>query len=439
MDASVYTPGAGHLPPVLAGRDHLLHAMTVRLNDVANVGRTRSEDVVFTGVRGVGKTAMLTAYSAAAADQGFEVISHQAVTGQSGLVESVLARAALRTDQGAGAWARARRALDRIAGVSLGAAGVSASIDLHERESTGRRVYPEALAEALATLAAEVRRDSPAGGVLITVDEMQVAAKSDLPLLAATLHRLNVDHPRAAVAFAGTGLPHVPSVLREAGVTHPDRLFVIEELAPVLPPTEARYAVIEPARRVGVSWSPEAADLLVALTNGYPAHLQLFADEAWRAAPGPNSITARDVQAGARRAGDRLVRQSLGPRLNELPARQLEYLTAIALHGGRASTRRIAETLGRQQRELSWVREDLLRAGDIYTPSRGQVVMSVPAFASFLLAHYDDAREATDTELLSLDSMRANARSSDSATSRGPLESGSPPSLPSAGLDDSGP
>lgn len=413
MDSSVYTPGAGHLPPVLAGRDDLLHAMTVRLNDVASVGRTRSEDVVFTGIRGVGKTALLTAYSAAAADQGFEVISHQAVTGQAGLVESVLARADLRIDQGVGAWARARRALDRIAGISLGAAGVSAGVNLHQREPATRRVYPEALAEALATLADEVRRESPAGGVLVTVDEMQVAAKTDLPLLAATLHRLNVDHPRAAVAFSGTGLPHVPTVLREAGVTHPDRLFLIEELAPVLPPTEARYAVIEPARRAGVSWSTAAADLIVTLTNGYPAHLQLFADEAWRAAPGPNAIAVRDVETGARRAGDRLVRQSLGPRLNELPARQLEYLTAIALHGGHASTRQIADTLGRQQRDLSWIREDLLRAGDIYTPRRGQVVMSVPAFAPFLLAHYDEAREAADTGLLPLNTMQSRATSSE--------------------------
>lgn len=409
MDRSVYTPGAGHLPPVLAGRDGLLHALTVRLNDVANVGRTRSEDVVFTGVRGVGKTAMLTAYSTKAAEQGFEVISYQAVTGQAGLVESVLARAALRIDQEVGAWKRARRALDRISGVSLGVAGISAGIDVHDRDTAFRRVHPEVLAEALATLAQEVRRDTPTGGVLITVDELQVAAKSDLPLLAATLHRLNVDHPQAAVAFAGTGLPHVPTVLREAGVTHPDRLFLIEELAPVLPPTEARYAIIEPARRAGVSWEPTAADRLVELTNGYPAHLQLFADEAWRAAPGPSVITAEDVGAGARRAGDRLVRQSLGPRLNELPPRQLEYLAAIALHGGAATTRTIAGTLGRQQRELSWIRDELLRSGDIYAPNRGRVVMSVPAFAPFLINQYDDARESTDTSLLSLQTMRINA------------------------------
>jgi len=425
MDNSVYTPGAGHLPPVLAGRDDLLHSMTVRLNDVATVGRRRSEDVIFTGIRGVGKTAMLTAYSSAAEQRGFEVIGHQAVAGQAGLVESVLARAALRIEQGAGAWTRARRALERVSGLTIGAAGVSAGLTLHDRPPTPQQVYPEALAEALATLADEVRRDSPAGGVLITVDEMQVAAAKDLPLLAATLHRLNVDHPRAAVAFAGTGLPHVPTVLREVGVTHPDRLFLIEELAPTLSLTEALYAIIEPGRQAGVLWNPEAADLLVRLTNGYPAHLQLFADEAWRAAPGPASIQQADVEAGARRASDRLVRQSLGPRLNELPARQLEYLTALAVHGGRANTKAIAAALGRQQKDLSWIREDLLRSGDIYSPTRGQVVMSVPAFAPYLLANYDQAREATDTDLMPLVEMQRNHGGSVDAPQ-------TPPALPTS-------
>ena len=423
MDGSVYTPGAGHLPPVLAGRDQLLHSMTVRLNEVATIGRRRSEDVVFTGVRGVGKTAMLTAYAAAAERQGFEVIGHQAVTGQSGLIESVLKRAALRIEQGSGPWTRVRRALERVSGVSIGAAGVSAGITLRDAGTTTGQVYPEGLAEVLADLASEVRSDSPGAGVLITVDELQVASATDLSLLAATLHRLNVEHPQAAVTFAGTGLPHVPTVLREAGVTHPDRLFLVEELAPTLEPTEALYAIIEPARHAGVIWAQDAAELLVTVTNGYPAHVQLFANEAWKAAPGPGLIQLADVQEGARHASARLVRQSLGPRLNELPARQLEYLTAIALHGGRANTKAVAATLGREQKKLSWIREDLIRAGDIYTPSRGHVVMSVPAFAPFLLANYEQARDATDTELLPLTQMRHNQ----AASVAGPT---APPTLP---------
>jgi hypothetical protein len=85
------------------------------------------------------------------------------------------------------------------------------------------------------------------------VDEVQVAGPQDLTLLAATLHQLNVQHPDAAVSFAGSGLPTVPGDLRADGVTHPYRLFTIEEIPPELSQDEALYAVIEPARRAGVT------------------------------------------------------------------------------------------------------------------------------------------------------------------------------------------
>jgi hypothetical protein len=101
--------------------------------------------------------------------------------------------------------------LERVAGVSLGVAGASASVSLHKpRERGERTVFPEMLAAALAALADEVRKDAPAGGVLLLVDEVQVAGASDLTLLAASLHQLNVHHPSAVGAFAASGLPTVP-------------------------------------------------------------------------------------------------------------------------------------------------------------------------------------------------------------------------------------
>lgn len=410
MQGSVYSPGAGHLPKVLVGRDELLKEITLRLNETATVGRVRSDDVIYTGIRGVGKTAMLTAYAATASAQGFEVISHQAVVGRSGLVQAMLARAQRRIDEGAGAWQRAKRAFERVAGASVGTLGVSASLNVREAGRERLPVDPETLAAALATLAEEVRRDRPAGGVLITVDEMQVASAEDLPLLAATLHRLNVDYPAAGVAFAGSGLPHVPVVLREFGVTHPDRLFRIEALPPTLSAADALYAVIEPARQAGVTWEPDAAAMIVKASNGYPAHLQLFADAAWTAAEGPNVVTMADVHAGVAKAGDRLAVQSFRPRMDELSGRQLEYLAALALCGGDSTSQAVAHTLGRSHKDLSWVRDDLLRAGDIHSPGWGRVVMSMPQFGPYLLAHYEAARELVATDLVPLGQMSPPGR-----------------------------
>ena len=195
----------------------------------------------------------------------------------------------------------------------MSVAGFGAGLSTREAKSPPARVDAGSLAQALAQLAGEVRNDSPHGGLLVTVDEMQAASGADLALVAATLHRLNVDHPAAVVLFAGTGLPFTAESLRKAGVTHPDRLFILQDIPLTLDAADARYAVIEPAREAGVAWEPEAADRLVDLSNGYPAHLQLFADAAWAAAPGPNTITLDDVRSSLPTVGAQLERRTLGP------------------------------------------------------------------------------------------------------------------------------
>lgn len=57
----------------------------------------------------------------------------------------------------------------------MGVAGVSVDLDTSP-EQPGRQLDPGTLAEALAELASEVRRDVPSGGLLLTIDEMQEAS-----------------------------------------------------------------------------------------------------------------------------------------------------------------------------------------------------------------------------------------------------------------------
>jgi AAA+ superfamily predicted ATPase len=132
------------------------------LNDVAVRGRVGARDVILTGPRGIGKTAALLAFGDICRESHYEVVNLQAAAGNAGLIDSVVGEARERIES-------------------------------------------------------EVRREHPAAGVLVTVDEMRVSASDDLALLAAALQRLNADHPQAAVLFAGSGLPHMPEVLRAAG------------------------------------------------------------------------------------------------------------------------------------------------------------------------------------------------------------------------------
>lgn len=407
MRDSVYTPGAGHTPPVLAGRDDLLRDWNLMLNDVAARGRTRARDTVLVGPRGVGKTVALSAFAELAARQGFEVVNLQAVVGQAGLVESLLQRAQARMDAESSPWRRVHRAFERLSSINLSLGGLGAGLSTHERPAEARS-KPDggSLAEALTELADAVREDRPQGGVLITVDELQVASANDLALLAATLHRLNVDHTSARVLFAGTGLPFTTETMRKAGVTHPDRLFVLKQIPLTLEPNDARYAIVEPAQQAGIAWDPAAVDRLVEVSNGYPAHVQFFADEAWTSAPGPRQITLADVEASLSAAAEQLDLRTLGPRWDRITDRQMEFLAALALHGGRAPISLIATTLERQLRELSWLREELIREGDVYSPRRGEIAIAIPLFVKYILSRYPQDRS---TGLLTLAEMRANA------------------------------
>lgn len=410
MDSSIYTPGAGHSPPVLAGRDQLLRSWQLMLNDTSAVGRVRALDLILIGPRGVGKTATVTAFGTAAAAQGFEVVNLQAVRGQQTLVDSLLHRAQSRIQSGAGPWTRARKAFERVAGVGLGVAGFNAELSTHARENDVQPKDPTSLAEALATLSREVRRDHDRGGVMVTVDEMQVAHPDDLALLAATLHRLNVDHPEAVVVFAGTGLPHTPDTLRKAGVTHPDRLFMVEHLPLTLSAEDSALALVLPAQRVGISWHPDAVDAVIRASNGYPAHLQLFAHAVWQEAPGPDRVEPIDVQRAIPGAAQQIGLRTLGPRWERMPDRQMEYLAALAVNGGATTSRELATTLGRSQQASSTVREALIDEGDIYSPRRGHIRMAVPLFAPYILTEYENARRdsARPNSMLSLDALRVN-------------------------------
>lgn len=409
MDESIYTPGAGHLPPVLVGRDDLIARWEAAIKGVGRVGRARALDAVLIGQRGVGKTVTLTALTQKAKSFGFLNISLQAVAGHDGLIAALLDQVKDRADAQEGPWRRAGRVFARLEGLSIGVAGISGSISLARQNAREHPVDAARLAEALSALAYEIRKDNPDGGLLITVDEMQVAAAADLALLAAVLQRLNVDYPKSTVLFAGTGLLNTPDVLQKAGVTHPDRLFTIIEIPRHLTEDEALYAVEEPARRVGVEWDPEAAWSVVQDSNCFPAHLQLFADLAWTNADGPLRIEIPDAVAARQLGKQAIEERTLIPRWRGLSPRKREILAALATFGGVASRSQLSKALGKTPQKTSWLIDELVKDGDIFSPSRNLLALAVPAFADVILQRYDQELEFATKKLLSLDELRANA------------------------------
>jgi hypothetical protein len=90
----------------------------------------------------------------------------------------------------------------------------------------------------------------------------------------------------------------------------------------------------------------------------------------------------------------------------------MEYIAALALHGGSSRTGAIARTLGRTVQELSKVRDALIREGDLYSVQRGHIALAIPVFGAYALAEYEHARADAVVDLMSLDQMRRNAGNS---------------------------
>lgn len=74
MLESPFSPGAGTSPPVLAGREELLADAEALLTRAAHFGRAVSP-LVWTGVRGVGKTVALLEVRRRAEERDF-VVAH---------------------------------------------------------------------------------------------------------------------------------------------------------------------------------------------------------------------------------------------------------------------------------------------------------------------------------------------------------------------------
>lgn len=374
-----YRPGAGAPPPILAGREDELEAIETLLGRLSHGRGERS--VVLTGLRGVGKTALLWAAEGSAEERGWIAQSLEARAGLGfRAVVAERAWAVLRRLEHKGA---VREALARLTemirrvGMRDPATGVELSVDLAPPDRAGDLEADlvdlfRALGEAAAATGT---------GVLFLLDELQEADPRALEALCAAMHDLSKRELPVAALIAG--LPPLRGQLL-AAKTYAERLFAYRELGP-LSASAATAALVEPARASdgGLEFDGPAVDLLLEACGGYPYFVQVYGHAAWN--------VAKTSQVGVEEAKEAL---SLGRReldgdlyagrWNRASDRGRRYMAAMALLGdGPVGSGVAAEALG-GHRAASPTREQLIEEGLIYSPERGQVAFTVPGFADFV-------------------------------------------------------
>jgi hypothetical protein len=186
------------------------------------------------------------------------------------------------------------------------------------------------------------------------LDEVQFADEVEYRSVITALHRATQDMPITLVA---AGLPQIPRLTGEAR-SYAERLFSCPVIAS-LSSADTTAALVEPARHLGVDYEPEAVELALRWTEGYPFYIQQLGKHAWNLAQG-SSITAADVQEAIPAAQATLDTSIYEVRIQRATHEERRYMRAMAeLGAGPYKSGAVAAKLGRRTSEVSMIRQRL--------------------------------------------------------------------------------
>ncbi len=370
-----YRPGFNEPPKELAGREAVLEDLRDAIEVAALDART-PRPILLAGPRGVGKTVLLAEAAAIAGSQYGWPRAHVEIRPETSftpdLIEAIDRTRALLEQPPPKRGLRAESVTLRA-----GVPGVGGEVRFARSAETPTDPAP-ALREAFTEL---VRLALARGsGVVLTLDEAHLATRQELAALAALLQEGTGERWPVVVVIAGLPLMRAP----EHSVTYLER-GAWHELG-LLSPRETVRALRLPAKAAGRPMDEDAAAQLAQASGGYPYAVQLYGHHAWRASAERDRIDRRAVDAAIPRAQRELERGLYAARWTAASPAQRRYLAALATLSDAArptTARAVADALGRTPKQLSSVRDDLIKSGTL-TAEGNELRFTIPGMSAYV-------------------------------------------------------
>lgn len=378
-----FAPGAGTPPPELAGRDELRATLRTAL-ERARIGRP-AKSAMLVGLRGVGKTVLLDRVRKNAEGVGIHTIRIEAPEGRSlpALLAPQLRQALLRLSQIEKAKEFAVRGLRALAGfaskLKLTYADIEVGLDYEPEPGLADNGDLE---HDLQALIEQVGLAAKAAGtaLAIFIDELQYVEEPQLAVLITAMHR--TEQRRLPVVLVGAGLPQLRGQMGNAK-SYAERLFDFPTIG-ALPPTAARDAIEKPLWSENVTITPEAMNLIMEATQGYPYFLQEWGSHSWLAAM-QSPITPDAVEKASITAIAALDESFFRVRFDRLTPKEKKYLRAMAeLGAGPHRSGDIADIFPARVSSLAPTRSSLIGKGMVWSPNHGDTAFTVPLFDEFM-------------------------------------------------------
>jgi hypothetical protein len=354
-----FNPQFGKRPAQFIGREVLINDFLQGLENPNDPNRT----TIITGIRGSGKTAVLSDVQQSLDPQRHLVVDF---TARDGMLLEAIDQCLRRGKRWLG------RRFDTLQGLTVGALGFSIGFSTRsERGAHGFRYYISEILDALKAsrittvfLIDEVHNDTPEMREFATTYQHLVREEYEVALLAA-------------------GLPNsVQAVLNDKILTFLQRAHRVhlENIDPRIVALTYQHTFAE-ARREFAGTSLEQA---ATATQGYPYLIQLIGFFLWNT--GGEAITGQDVSLALERAKVELFRNVYDIIYRELSAKDREFLAAMTADESESSFGELVARMAVTSGYASRYRQRMLDAGIVKASSYGKLKLDPPYMREYLLA-----------------------------------------------------
>ncbi|MGN6325374.1 ATP-binding protein [Pseudolysinimonas sp.] len=365
-EPSPFSPGYGRRPLVFGGHETDLAELT-DVFETLDFGESQS--VLVSGLRGSGKTSLLSVLQDAARNRGWLVISDDASAGlMDRVMETAIPSLLQQLDQGTRA---------RLTG--LGIWQLNAQWEYVDRH---REVRP-LLRRDLVALSDVLAEHHPPAGVLITIDEVSSGKVRlrELSRFALEISHAIAEGANVMVVFAGIRLD-LEALVEQEHTTFLRRSRELDFRR--LSPPETRHVLAETIRIGGKRVDDDALALLVSISQGYPYLVQLAGDFAWRSSGSGPSITLADARAAQSRAITAVERRVISRVYQDLSEKDREFVAAMALDESRTKIADIVERMGVSDQYVQVYKKRLIESGYVQSDGRGYVTFSLPYLGDYI-------------------------------------------------------
>ena len=371
-----YTPGAGVMPGYLAGRDEVIQEGKDSIYSLMH-GYPR-QPIIYYGLRGVGKTVLLTALNEYAIREGV-LTFHFEIQEKVSLINDII----LSANQTLSKISKVEKiknifevAKNSLQSFTLTYTAGENSVSVEMNKKLGEMMLQSNLVELLLNLGRLAKESN--NTIIYFIDEIQYAKQNELEALITAQHRINQE--RLPITIIGAGLPKILVNVTESK-TYAERMFAFVEISS-LEYKDAENAIVNPGKPFNITYTEEALEEIYKITEGYPYFIQQF---CYIISKKYKEIDLNVVNEMKIVFFKELDKSFFKVRFDKCTPKEKEFMFAMVNCGELPCTvANVAHILNKDLKSISPIRARLINKGLIYATRHGEIDFTVPKFDEFL-------------------------------------------------------